>query len=73
MDTVLATDAYKGVTIDFNTTANQLVANELGQVLTVLATDENGQTVRYEAKKAVIMATGGYCHIIYLSVYRIFL
>ena len=27
---------------------------------TVLATDENGQTVRYEAKKAVIMATGGY-------------
>ena len=57
MDTVLATDAYKGVTIDFNTTANQLVANEQGQVLTVLATDENGQTVRYEAKKAVIMAT----------------
>ena len=60
MDTVLATDAYKGVTIDFNTTANQLVANEQGQVLTVLATDENGQTVRYEAKKAVIMATGGF-------------
>ena len=60
MDTVLATDAYKGVTIDFNTTANQLVANDQGQVLTVLATDENGQTVRYEAKKAVIMATGGY-------------
>ena len=59
MDTVLATDAYKGVTIDFNTTANQLVANEQGQVLTVLAT-MNGQTVRYEAKKAVIMATGGY-------------
>ena len=46
MDTVLATDAYKGVTIDFNTTANQLVANEQGQVLTVLAPDENGQTVR---------------------------
>ena len=60
MNTMLATDAYKGVTIDFNTTANQLVANEQGQVLTVLATDENGQTVRYEAKKAVIMATGGY-------------
>ena len=38
----------------------KLVANEQGQVLTVLATDENGQTVRYEAKKAVIMATGGY-------------
>ena len=53
-------DAYKGVTIDFIATANQLVANEQGQVLTVLATDENGQTVRYEAKKAVIMATGGY-------------
>ena len=41
-------------------TVNQLSPNEQGLVLTVLATDENGQTVRYEAKKAVIMATGGY-------------
>lgn len=60
MDTVLAGDAYKAVTIDFNTTATELVANDQGQVLTVMATDENGQTVRYDAKKAVIMATGGY-------------
>ena len=48
------------MTIDFNTTATELVANDRGQVLTVMATDENGQTVRYDAKKAVIMATGGY-------------
>lgn len=60
LDAVLATEAYAGVTIDFNTTATALEANELGQVLTVVATDANGDTVRYTAKKAVIMATGGY-------------
>lgn len=60
LDTVLANGSYSAVTIDFNTTAKELVANDQGQVLTVVATDENGKTVRYEAAKAVIMATGGY-------------
>ncbi len=60
LDAVLATEPYAGVTIDFNTTATALEANEQGQVLTVVATDANGDTVRYTAKKAVIMATGGY-------------
>lgn len=60
LDTVLANGSYGAVTIDFNTTAKELVANDQGQVLTVVATDENGKTVRYEAAKAVIMATGGY-------------
>jgi len=60
LDTVLAGEAYAGVTIDFNTTAYELVANEQGQVLTVLATDAEGNTVTYQAEKAVIMATGGY-------------
>lgn len=60
MDNVLANGSYDAVTIDFYTTATELVANEQGQVLTVLATNEEGQTVRYEATKAVIMATGGY-------------
>lgn len=60
LDTVLANGSYDAVSIDFNTTATELVANDQGQVLTVMATDENGNTVRYEATKAVIMATGGY-------------
>jgi len=60
MDTVLANGNYDAVTIDFYTTATELVANEQGQVLTVLAVNADGQTVRYEAAKAVIMATGGY-------------
>lgn len=48
------------VTIDFETTATQLVNNEKGQVLSVIATDSEGKTVRYDATRGVIMATGGY-------------
>lgn len=48
------------VTIDFETTATQLVNNEKGQVLSVIATDSEGNTVRYDASRGVIMATGGY-------------
>lgn len=48
------------VTIDFQTTAVQLLNNEDGQVLSVIAVDQNGDKVRYDAQKGVIMATGGY-------------
>lgn len=48
------------VTIDFSTTAQQLIQNEKGQVLSVLAVNGDGQTVRYDAEKGIIMATGGY-------------
>ncbi len=48
------------VTIDFQTTAVQLLNNEAGQILSVLAVDQNGDKVRYDAEKGVIMATGGY-------------
>lgn len=48
------------VTIDFETTATQLVNNEKGQVLSVIATDSEGKTIRYDATRGVIMATGGY-------------
>lgn len=47
------------ITIDFQTEATQLVQNEKGQVLSVVA--KNGdKTIRYDAENAVIMATGGY-------------
>ena len=48
------------VTVDFNTKATELIANEKGQVLSVAATDKDGKTVKYTANKGVIMATGGY-------------
>ena len=48
------------ITIDFNTTATQLVNNEAGQVLSVAATNADGETILYTATRGVIMATGGY-------------
>lgn len=48
------------VSIDFNTTATKLEANDQGQVLSVIATNNDGSTIRYTANKGVIMATGGY-------------
>ena len=48
------------VSFDFNTKAVKLEANENGQVLSVLATNNDGQTIKYTANKGVIMCTGGY-------------
>ncbi len=58
LDTVVA--ANDKITIDFQTTATQLVNNEKGQVLSVAAVNADGETVLYNANKGVIMATGGY-------------
>ena len=46
--------------IDFNTTAVELVGNDQGQVLSVSAVGADGKTTLYTAAKGVIMATGGY-------------
>ena len=54
LDTLVAADSRIEVKLD--TKAVELVANEKGQVLTVVT--ENGET--YTAKKGVIVATGGY-------------
>lgn len=48
------------ITIDFQTTAVQLVNNEAGQVLSVAAVNADGETVLYTGNHGVIMATGGY-------------
>ena len=58
LDTYVAT--LENVEIDLNTTATKLVANDQGQVLSVEATDADGNTILYTANKGVIMATGGY-------------
>lgn len=57
LDTYVKT--LDNVTIDFNTKATELVPNDNGQVLSVLATSDDS-TVMYTANKGVIMATGGY-------------
>ncbi|MEG0165359.1 FAD-binding protein [Anaerorhabdus sp.] len=52
---------YDQITIDFMTEATQLIANDKGQVVSVLATNnETHKTIKYEATKGIIMATGGY-------------
>lgn len=50
---------YDQITIDFMTEATQLIANDKGQVVSVLATNnETHKTIKYEATKGIIMATG---------------
>lgn len=58
LDTVLK--AMPEIIVDYETNATQLLQNEKGQVLQVLATDKDGKTVLYKAEKGIIMATGGY-------------
>ena len=54
LDKLVAAD--ERIEVKLNTKATELVANEKGQVLTVVT--ENGES--YTAKKGVIVATGGY-------------
>lgn len=59
LDTVL--QKYEGIQIEYLTEATQLVANDSGQVLSVIATNtQTEKTTRYDATKGLIMATGGY-------------
>lgn len=63
------TDAFKmlidrgeslGAEFRFNAAAIQLVQEEGGRVVGVVAEDENGEYVQFNASKGVILATGGY-------------
>lgn len=47
-----------GAEYDFNTHAEQLLTDDSGRVTGVVATDENGDYVQYNASKGVILATG---------------
>lgn len=52
---------YDNITIDYYTEITELVGNEKGQVLTAIGKNSDNNTiVRYNAKKGIIMATGGY-------------
>ncbi len=47
------------ITVLLNTEVVELVPNEEGQVLSALATFE-GETIKFNANKGIVMATGGY-------------
>ena len=57
LDTMVNAD--ERITVLTNTKATELVANDKGQVLTVVAESPDGE-VTYTAGKAVIVCTGGY-------------
>lgn len=49
------------IEIVYNTKAIELLANEQGQVLSVVGEDQNtGDLTRFDASKGIIVATGGY-------------
>ncbi len=52
---------YKNITIDYYTEVTELLGNEKGQVLTAVGyNSDSKKSVCYQAKKGIIMATGGY-------------
>ena len=57
LDTLVNAD--ERITVLTNTKATELVANDKGQVLTVVAEGPDGE-VSYTASKAIIVCTGGY-------------
>lgn len=52
---------YDNITIDYYMEVTELLGNDKGQVLTAVGfNSESKKTVCYQAKKGIIMATGGY-------------
>lgn len=65
LDPAQVVEAYveeNGGTFRYNTTMVELVQDDSGRVLGVYATNEDGDYIRINAEKGVIMATGGYAH-----------
>lgn len=48
------------IEIVYNTKAIELLANDQGQVLSVVGQNDNGDLIRFDANKGIIVATGGY-------------
>ena len=48
------------IEIVYNTKAVELLANDQGQVLSVVGQAQNGDLIRFDATKGIIVATGGY-------------
>lgn len=52
--------ANEKIEIVYNTKAIELLANDQGQVLSVVGQAQNGDLIRFDAIKGIIVATGGY-------------
>lgn len=65
LDPAQVVEAYveeSGGTFRYNTSMVELIQDEGGRVVGVYATNEDGDCIRINAEKGVIMATGGYAH-----------
>ena len=65
LDPAQVIEAYveeNGGTFRYNTTMVEIIQDEAGAVLGVYATNADGDYIRINAEKGVIMATGGYAH-----------
>ena len=65
LDPAQVIEAYveeSGGTFRYNTTMVELIQDEAGVVLGVYATNADGDYIRINAERGVIMATGGYAH-----------
>ena len=65
LDPAQVIEAYveeNGGTFRYNTTMVELIQDEAGAVLGVYATNADGDYIRINAERGVIMATGGYAH-----------
>jgi 3-oxosteroid 1-dehydrogenase len=51
-----------GIEVMINTAGKKLYTDDSGQVVGVLATDQNGKDLNIHAKKGVIIGTGGFDH-----------
>lgn len=57
---IKATCDSLGIEVMFNTAGKSLVTNAAGEVIGVIATDQNGDELAIHAKKGVILGTGGF-------------
>jgi 3-oxosteroid 1-dehydrogenase len=57
---IRATVDQLGIEVMLNTAGKKLFTNAAGEVIGVLATDENGKDLAIHAKKGVILGTGGF-------------
>lgn len=65
LDPAQVVEAYveeSGGAFRYNTSMVELIQDEGGRVVGVYATNEDGDCIRINAEKGVIMATGGYAH-----------
>lgn len=57
---ISATCEKLGIEVLLNTAGKKLVSNDAGEVIGVIATDQNGKDLAIHAKKGVILGTGGF-------------